>query len=624
MSHLAQRGRTTHLRTRPVRSRRRRQTSRLRRVGRIRALANPPGALAPGSPEAAPTRQARKPIADPLLGPNPEMMPPMPDLPEASSVPVKKAAQPAVAKPAAARPAALRSPASSSAAVAAPDVKPAALPDLPTLPEPPPAAGAPPASSPSASGPAAAPVPIELETAPGPSPDSGAGVSPAPAASPAGSGDSAALTEPAPAGSVVALPSLEAAPPTTAAVAAIAASRAPSAAGSPPSDPQFVLASGELIKKQPAPPTDPKNSADRRRRVELLEPGRPLAKVGEEVVTYHDVMALVLQHRAYEQLFAAAFTGNDSEKREAEKHLKMLKIAMLEDLINRSLLAQEAKRQITKQKEGAKMLDAIYEEADQRFHDTEVLPLQRKYNLDTEAQVREKLAEGGRSLPEMQRSFRQMFLGEMFLHTKVRDKVKVELPDMRKYYAEHVKKHEFDRPALITWREIVVEPARSAPSKTKGDATKIPFEGESINRAAARGEAIAILERLRHGEDFATLARKESDGPSASRNNGGLMETSPGGYGIPAVNKALESLRIGQVSDLIEGPDGFHIVKVEKRRGAGPASFEELQSKIKPLIENEKWIAERNALIAKLRKSNYIKIYSAKSKKTDDVKAAKT
>ena len=363
---------------------------------------------------------------------------------------------------------------------------------------------------------------------------------------------------------------------------------------------------------------------DRRRRVELSEPGRPLAKVGEEVVTYHDVMALVLQHRAYEQLRAAYNAGNTAEKREVEKQLKMMKIAMLEDLINRSLLAQEAKRHITKRKEGATMLNSIYEEADQRFRESEILPLQRKFNLDSESQVKEKLAEQGRSLPEMQQAFRQMYIGEMYLHSILRDKVKVELPDMLKYYSEHVKKHEFDRPALITWREIVVEPVKSPPGKGTKDDTKIPFEGDSINLAAARGEAIAILERLRKGEDFATLARTESDGPAASRSHGGLMETSPGGYGIPAVNQALETLRLGQVSDLIEGPDGYHIVKVEKRRAAGPATFEEVQSKIKPLIENEKWTAERIALITKLRKNNYIKIYAAKSKKADEPRPAKT
>ena len=105
---------------------------------------------------------------------------------------------------------------------------------------------------------------------------------------------------------------------------------------------------------------------------------------------------------------------------------------------------------------------------------------------------------------------------------------------------------------------------------------------QSTSRAVALRKANGLLEKLRHGEDFAKLAKKESDGPTASRNRGGLMETSPGGYGIAKVNQALESLPIGKISDVIEGPDGFHIVRVESRRPAGPASFEEVQDQIRP------------------------------------------
>ena len=50
------------------------------------------------------------------------------------------------------------------------------------------------------------------------------------------------------------------------------------------------------------------------------------------------------------------------------------------------------------------------------------------------------------------------------------------------------------------------------------------------------------------------------------------------------VNQALESLPIGKISDVIEGPDGFHIVTVEWRRPAGPASFEEVQDQIRPKL----------------------------------------
>ena len=302
----------------------------------------------------------------------------------------------------------------------------------------------------------------------------------------------------------------------------------------------------------------------------------------------------------------------------------MLQLAILENLIDRSLLVQEAKHQVNKQKDGAKILNAIYEEADQRFRESEIDPLKRNHNLDSDQQVKDYLAKRGRSLSEMQQSFRQMYLAESYLHTKVRDKVKVELNDQLKYYDEHAnKKHDFDRPALITWREIVVEPITNDPAKaaTPHDPTKLFTANDG--REAARLEATALLERLRKGEDFATLAKRESDGPAGARNQGGLMETSPGGYGIAAVNKALETLPIGKVSELIEGQDGFHIVKVENRRPAGPASFQEVQNEIKPRIENEKFVAERNALLAKLRKSTFIKKYNLK-KEADGTKSGTT
>ena len=120
------------------------------------------------------------------------------------------------------------------------------------------------------------------------------------------------------------------------------------------------------------------------------------------------------------------------------------------------------------------------------------------------------------------------------------------------------------------------------------------------------------MEALKRGEDLAKLARSQSDGPTGSRNRGGLMETSPGGYAVVPVNSALMSLPIGQISGVIEGPQSFHIVKVENRRPAGPASFEEVQDKIKPIVQNQKILAERTAYINKLRRKTLITVYSAK------------
>jgi len=245
------------------------------------------------------------------------------------------------------------------------------------------------------------------------------------------------------------------------------------------------------------------------------------------------------------------------------------------------MLAQEAKRQI--QKHDPKQLDHFMDMADRWWREEELPPMKRAYNVETEQQLREKMTEQQRSLDAMRQTFRQEFLAQGFLHDRLKDKTSVELPDLLKYYNEHVPLHEFDRPALVTWREFVVEAANYG------------------SRAEARQKADRLWRRFQNGEDFAKLARAESDGPSSSRSQGGLMQTTPGGYAVPAVNSALETLNIGQLSGVLEGPESFHIVKVENRRPAGPASFEEVQDKIQPIIARQKQQEQRVAYLAKLR-----------------------
>jgi peptidyl-prolyl cis-trans isomerase SurA len=260
---------------------------------------------------------------------------------------------------------------------------------------------------------------------------------------------------------------------------------------------------------------------------------------------------------------------------------------VLKSLIDRSLLVQEAKRHI----KDKKMLERAYETADKVWHDEEVVPLERRYTVDSEPKLKEKLAEDGRSLDAMRQNFRQYFLAQSYLHEKLKDRLGVELPDLLKYYNEHVYQHEYDRPAQITWREIVVEIDKHK------------------SREEAQAKANSLLEKVRRGEDFAKLALTESEGPTSSRTQGGLMRTTPGSYAVKPINDALDSLPLGQVSGVLEGPDSFHILKVEKRRPAGPASFEEVQDQIKPLLVAKKFQEERDAFLEKIKRNALVKIY---------------
>jgi parvulin-like peptidyl-prolyl isomerase len=211
------------------------------------------------------------------------------------------------------------------------------------------------------------------------------------------------------------------------------------------------------------------------------------------------------------------------------------------------------------------------------------------YAVDSEQLLREKLKDQGISLETMHQNFRQLFVAENFLHEKIKDKLKAELPDLLRYYSQRVYEHDFDRPAQITWRELVVE------------VNKYP------SRDVAQQKATALYEKLRRGANFEQLARAESDGPTTSRNQGGLMQTSPGAYAVSVVNTALLSIPIGQVSGILDGENSFHIVKVEERRPAGPATFAEVQDQVRSAILDKKFQEERATYVAKLRQKAYIR-----------------
>jgi hypothetical protein len=302
--------------------------------------------------------------------------------------------------------------------------------------------------------------------------------------------------------------------------------------------------------------------------------GRAAARVGDEVITLHD---LVLSAREEASRRAPGRALNRDE-------VNMVAKIVLAGLIERTLICQEAKRVI----KNSKQLDQLYKAADKYWHEEELPPLLRRYAVDTELQLRDKLSESGRSLEAMRMSFRQDVLAQEFLNQKLKDYRKVELPEMLKYYSEHLHDKEYDRPAQITWRELVIE------------------KGRYPNPDDARRKAQSLLDRLAKKEDFAKLARTESEGPSAIRAAGGLMQTSPGSYAVESVNQALASMPLNQTSPILEGSTSLHIVRVENRRAAGPTSFEEVQDHIRRTIMSEKMRIARREFITKLKRNTLI------------------
>lgn len=87
---------------------------------------------------------------------------------------------------------------------------------------------------------------------------------------------------------------------------------------------------------------------------------------------------------------------------------------------------------------------------------------------------------------------------------------------------------------------------------------------ELVSEAEAQRKLIALKERIDNGADFAELARLNSNDLSAAK--GGDLGWLYQGDTVPDFEKAMDALKINQVSEPVQSPFGFHLIQVLERR----------------------------------------------------------
>lgn len=88
---------------------------------------------------------------------------------------------------------------------------------------------------------------------------------------------------------------------------------------------------------------------------------------------------------------------------------------------------------------------------------------------------------------------------------------------------------------------------------------------EILSRDDARAKLLQLRARVEHGEDFAGLARANSEDTASASRGGDLGWTTPGQL-VPEFEKAMNALKPNELSQPVQSAFGLHLIQVLERR----------------------------------------------------------
>lgn len=148
---------------------------------------------------------------------------------------------------------------------------------------------------------------------------------------------------------------------------------------------------------------------------------------------------------------------------------------------------------------------------------------------------------------------------------------KVDDAAVEKYYNDH--KTDFE---LVKAKHILIR-VKGAPVQARPGKPELTDE-------EALAKAQDIRKRLLAGEDFAAIAKAESDDAGSGAQGGELGEFKKGAM-VPPFEKAAFEAKVGEVTEPVKSPFGYHLIIVESHTTKTIAQARpEIEQKVRPEI----------------------------------------
>jgi len=290
---------------------------------------------------------------------------------------------------------------------------------------------------------------------------------------------------------------------------------------------------------------------------------RIIASVNGQAIFYSDFKSRL-------EPFIEQLNITVQDKEAKEKHLKRLKKEILDAMIEEKVLAEKAREmniQITESE-----VEQGIAEIRSRFK--------------TEKEYQEELAKQAMKQSNMRERVKEQLMTIKIINSEVRSKIsEPKEKEIKKFYEENEEK-------MVVGEQVRVK--------------QIFFEvKDASEKGAARKKAGRVLAEVRKSPgDFVTLAEKHSTIPENAGDTGYFGR----GEKIPEFEKPCFKLKVGEISDIIGTPLGYHIVKCIGKKAPEKKTFEESKEYIKNYLFTAKMEEKYVRWVRSMRDGATIKI----------------
>jgi peptidyl-prolyl cis-trans isomerase C len=215
----------------------------------------------------------------------------------------------------------------------------------------------------------------------------------------------------------------------------------------------------------------------------------------------------------------------------------------------------------------------------------------QKARLGGDAELQKALESQGITLDELRSELRKEIAIQNLVEKQFLPTITVSDEEKHKFYEEN--STQMKRPPQFRVAHILIGIDAKATDEQKAEAKK---------------KATAIHGMLEAGQDFADLAKRNSDDPGSKDNGGELPWMSPG-QTVPEFEKAALALQPGQLSPVVETKFGYHIIRMNETREAGVVPYEEVQDRIDEFLKRKGLQQKIEGEIETLRAQGKVEVF---------------